>query len=91
MGMVLEAFLSNTLSSLTASDLESIKETFSEIYDKVSFGFSDIKAIIKLLKHDKKNSRGQVNFVLLETIGQCKFDMIVPEADIFKAFEYYAL
>ena len=90
-GMVLEAFLSNTLSSLTASDLEAIKETFSEIYNKVSFELSDIKSIIKLLKDDKKNSRGQVNFVLLETIGQCKYDISVPEAAIFKAFEYYAL
>ena len=89
-GMVLEAYISTVDCTLKASDLKSIKETFSKIYEKISFKLSDIKAVMKLLKHDKKNSHGQVNFVLLEAIGRCRYDMKVSETTIVKAFEYYA-
>ena len=89
-GMVLEAFLSYKLCGLSENDLITIKTTFSEIYEKCEFGDENIKSILNLLKHDKKNTHGRVNFVLLEAIGKCRLDVEVSEALIYDAFRYYA-
>ena len=88
-GMVLEAFLSHQLCGLSENDLKSIKKTFTEFYEKCEFMDEDIKSILNLLKHDKKNTHGRVNFVLLETIGKCRFDVEVNEALIIDAFTFY--
>ncbi len=88
-GMILEAFLSYKLCGLGKHQLEDIKNTLLERYKKVSFKKQDIDAILQLLKFDKKNSHGQVNFVLIKYIGGALIDQRVP-LDLFEeAFVYY--
>ncbi|UII75936.1 3-dehydroquinate synthase [Flagellimonas sp. HMM57] len=88
-GMILEGYLSHELKGLSKLSLQEIKEVFLQYFDKVDFNQEDIKAVLELLKYDKKNSHGEVNFVLLQTIGTAITDVKVPE-DIFqKAFAYY--
>jgi 3-dehydroquinate synthase len=88
-GMVLEAYLSHRLSGLGLHQLEDIKNTILERYKKVPFSEADIDAIVSLLKYDKKNSHGVINFVLLKRIGEAVIDEQVP-ADLFaEAFAYY--
>ncbi len=65
-GMILEAFLSFKLCGLGKHQLEDIKYTILKHYKKVSFKKQDIEAILELLKFDKKNSHGQINFVLIK-------------------------
>jgi 3-dehydroquinate synthase len=69
--------------------LEEIKETFLKYFEKVDFSKDDIDAILKLLKYDKKNSHGDINFVLLQSIGDAITDIKVPEELFQKAFDYY--
>lgn len=88
-GMILEAFLSFKLTGLGKHQLEDIKHTILERYKKVSFKEQDIKAILQLLKFDKKNSHGQVNFVLLKRIGEAVIDQQVPSNLFDEAFAYY--
>lgn len=88
-GMVLEAFLSYKLCGLNENDLIAIKTTFSEIYEKCEFRDENIKSILNLLKHDKKNTHGRVNFVLLEAIGKCCLDVEVKQDLIYDAFKFY--
>ena len=88
-GMVLEAYLSNKLSGLDIHHLEDIKSTFLERYKKVEFSDSDIEAIVSLLKFDKKNTHGNINFVLLKAIGETEIDCRVPNELFKKAFAYY--
>ena len=58
-------------------------------FDKVDFTEDDIDSILQLLKYDKKNSHGNVNFVLLQAIGEAVIDIEVPEELLQKAFAYY--
>ena len=88
-GMILEGYLSHVLTGLPRLSLEDIKDTFLGHFEKVEFGPQDIEAIIKLLKHDKKNSHGDINFVLLRAIGQAVTDVKVPGELFQKAFDYY--
>ena len=62
---------------------------FLTYFDKVEFTEDDIDAILQLLKYDKKNSHGNVNFVLLQDIGNAVTDIKIPEELFSKAFAYY--
>ena len=44
---------------------------------------------MELLKHDKKNVNGQVNFVLLKDFEDYKLDCKVPEDLIKESMEFY--
>ena len=69
--------------------LENIKSTIRNIYGLVELTNDDNLAIIKLMKFDKKNTHGNINFVLLEDIGKSKIDCKVENALIMEAFDYY--
>ncbi len=88
-GMILEAYLSYKLTNLPKSDLEDIKATFLSKYPKVAFTNKDIEEILKLLKFDKKNSHGNINFVLLKNIGETVIDVKVNEELLKESFAYY--
>ncbi|WP_423999686.1 3-dehydroquinate synthase [Maribacter sp. IgM3_T14_3] len=88
-GMVLEGYLSNKLLGLSNEDLEDIKTTFLSRYEKVLFSDDDFENILKLMKYDKKNSHGKVNFVLLKSIGEPVFDIEIPIELFAEAFAYY--
>ena len=88
-GMVLEAYLSVSLCGMPMSVAETIKKVFLSIFDKEEFSPTAQKKILELLIFDKKNSHGQVNFMLLEAIGKPKLDVQVPSALFPEAFEFY--
>lgn len=88
-GMILEGYLSHKLQGLSGLSLQGIKDTFLTHFERVDFNTDDIKAILDLLKYDKKNSHGDVNFVLLQAIGTAVWDVKVPENLFDEAFAYY--
>ncbi|MDP5062314.1 MAG: 3-dehydroquinate synthase, partial [Maribacter sp.] len=88
-GMILEGYLSNKLLGLSNEDLDDIKTTFLSRYNKVVFSGDDFENILKLMKYDKKNSHGKVNFVLLKSIGEPVFDIEIPVELFAEAFAYY--
>ncbi len=89
-GMILEGYLSFKLTGLGKSALEDIKATFLGRYKKVEFETKDIDTILTLLKFDKKNSHGNINFVLLKKIGEPAIDIKVTPDLLEEAFVYYA-
>lgn len=88
-GMILESYISSELLGFPKPDLEQITKVIREIYSPVLFEKTDYNSIIDLLKYDKKNEHGNINFVLLEAIGKPKIDCLVDNTLILKAFEYY--
>ncbi|AWX46023.1 3-dehydroquinate synthase [Flagellimonas maritima] len=88
-GMILEGYLSHELKGLSKLSLQEIKEVFLKHFNRVILDEEDIVSIIELLKYDKKNSHGDVNFVLLQTIGKAVTDVKVPDNLLHKAFAYY--
>ncbi|MGB5943251.1 MAG: 3-dehydroquinate synthase [Leeuwenhoekiella sp.] len=88
-GMILETYLSTQLTGFDAIKLDEITAVFKAQYPQVTFDKDDIPAIIDLLRYDKKNSHGRVNFVLLKDIGTPVIDVQVEEKLILAAFEFY--
>lgn len=71
-------------------ELEDIKTSILNVFGKIDIDEEDYEPIIELLKFDKKNSHGNINFVLLEAIGKPKYDCQVDNNLIIESFKYYS-
>lgn len=89
-GMVLEAYLSIECCGLSPEEAKEIKIVFQQFYPQVEIKEEDVDAILALLRHDKKNKAGRINFVLLTKIGIPAIDVQVPQDLFQKAFDFYA-
>lgn len=88
-GMVLAAFLSAKTEDFPQENLREIKKVISGMFGIIPITRSDQDKIIELLKFDKKNEAGKINFVLLRKIGEPVIDRQVPNELIYEAFDYY--
>jgi len=79
-GMIIELYYSSKLYGFPLHYTEDLKSFVNRFYGKVALEQKDLQAIIDLMKYDKKNVSGKVNFVLLDAIETCKLDVqIEPE------------
>ena len=90
-GMVCESYMSSKLLGFPAKKVGEVKEVITSIYNKTNLLKEDFSSILNLLKHDKKNVNGQVNFVLLNDFENFKLDCKVPESLIVESMEFYNL
>ena len=88
-GMVCESYMSAKLLGFPSEKVKDVKEVVVAIYNKTKLLKEDFPAIIELLKHDKKNINGQVNFVLLNDYENYKLDCKVSEELIVESMEFY--
>lgn len=89
-GMILASYISTELVGFPKQTTNSIKDLFINYYGRVTIDKTDYTPIIDLLKYDKKNNHGNINFVLLESIGNAKIDCLVDNSVIIDAFEFYS-
>jgi 3-dehydroquinate synthase len=90
-GMVCECYLSSKLLNFPGEKLKKVKDLVVSMYEKTNLLKEDFSAIMDLLKHDKKNTNGQVNFVLLNDFEDFKIDCTVSEELIIESMEFYNL
>ncbi|QED37066.1 3-dehydroquinate synthase [Antarcticibacterium arcticum] len=88
-GMIIALFLSTKITNFPEKELESITQTILEFFPVIEIREEDFSKIIELLKFDKKNSHGNINFVLLEEIGVPIIDCKVPEDMLFESLGFY--
>lgn len=88
-GMVCESYISSKLLSLSDKKVKQVNEIVNSIYNRVKLDPNDFSSIIELLKHDKKNVNGNVNFVLLNDFEDYKLDCLVPEKLIIESLKFY--
>lgn len=88
-GLILSTYISSESMGFPKERLKEITETILKYFPKQIFTQQDIAEVIKLLIFDKKNSNGEVLFVLLNNIGQHKTNCKVDNDLIYNAFTYY--
>lgn len=88
-GMVCECYISLKLFNFPENKLAEIKNTIVSIYGKTKIIEDDFNGILELLKHDKKNVNGQVNFTLLNDIEQFELDCKVNTDLIIASLYFY--
>ena len=90
-GMVVECYISSKLLDFPETDLREIKELIVSIYGRTIILEQDFKPILELLKHDKKNVSGQVNFVLLSDLEKTVIDCKVSNELVIGSLKYYMI
>jgi 3-dehydroquinate synthase len=88
-GMILACYISTELTGFPKETTKNIKNLFLSYYGKIDIDTDELPEIIELLKYDKKNNHGNINFVLLEDIGITKIDCLVDDSVILDAFKFY--
>lgn len=88
-GMILATHISTEMIGFPELKNTFVKSAIKSIYGHVDIPEKDYAPIINLLKYDKKNEHGNINFVLLEDIGKPKINCKVDNSLIIKAFNFY--
>ncbi len=89
LGMICEAYLAKEMVGLPVSDLELITSTFLKYFGKYKIRPGIEQEILEIMKNDKKNESGKINFSLPNKIGNCQFDIFVDAALIKESLTFY--
>jgi 3-dehydroquinate synthase len=89
LGIVCEAFLSQQVLGLPASQLAAITAFVRRFYPPYFFEKSDFPAILDFMKKDKKNKGGQIRCTLLPAIGDVRPDQGCNEEMLENSLQYY--
>ncbi|AZJ35892.1 3-dehydroquinate synthase [Tenacibaculum singaporense] len=90
-GMVCEAYLSAKVLEFPEDKVSEVKDTIIKIYGKVVLSEGDFQPILELMKHDKKNIGGEINFVLLNDYEDFKINSKASDDLIKESLQFYNL
>ncbi|PCJ84243.1 MAG: 3-dehydroquinate synthase [Flavobacteriales bacterium] len=88
-GIVCEAYISHKTMGMSEKQLEVITSFINANYEHYSFSQRMYHRFIELMKSDKKNQHGQINFTLLKEIGQAEINQTCKSDTIIEALDYY--
>jgi len=88
-GMICESYISYKEGYLSGPELKQIRELITSIYPLKHKLLPYKHQIIENLKLDKKNERGEVNFSLLKSIGDCIYDVKINKLLIEDSLRYF--
>lgn len=89
LGMICESWISTRVAGLPAEQHEEIVRNISKYFPLQSLNPMDDHRLIELMRHDKKNLKGDIRMVLLHSIGLCYTGKSVAPAEIIASLEYY--
>jgi len=89
LGMILAAYLSYKKNLIGFTFVNQIKKSILNIYSIPKLSKNDINETIKFLRFDKKNTSGNINFVLLKESQTIEYNQIINDKYLFfEAFQY---
>ena len=88
-GLVCEGFLALERGMLTAEAFDEIKNYVLEVFGKVQFASNEEDGIARLTMQDKKNKGNKILCVLLEGIGNAKWDCEIRPEEVKRALAFY--
>ncbi|MFT4545617.1 MAG: 3-dehydroquinate synthase [Polaribacter sp.] len=89
-GMILESHVSMTVAGLKEEDYNSICTLIDSIFKRILLTKEDWVLVKNLMVHDKKNTSGTVQFVLLSKLGEAVVDQEVSAKLLDEAFAVYS-
>jgi len=88
-GMICETYLSQKLNGLPKEDMEQVCHFLAERFPAIAFEDINVHRLLELMRSDKKNSGGRVNFTFLEKIGKGSVNHTAENNAIVEALYYY--
>ena len=88
-GIICESYISTKIAKLPMVELEEIKTNILKIFPKIKLNKSTFSTLIELMKNDKKNISNEINFSLLNSIGNGIYNETCSEEIIKESLYYY--
>lgn len=88
-GLIAEGFIANQKGLLKENELKEIVEFIRSIYEKHDLSIGQINAISDLAIQDKKNRGNKILCVLLNGIGNAKWDNEISPGEVKAALAFY--
>lgn len=88
-GLVCELYLSATKTGFPTDKMRQTVAFINEHYGKMPITCDDYPALLELMKHDKKNTAGSINFTLLGGIGDIRINQTATKEEIYEALDFY--
>lgn len=88
-GLVCELYLSVVKIGFPVDKMRQTVTYIKENYGDFSFTCDDYEALFNLMKHDKKNKAGIINFTLLGDIGDVRINRTASKSDVFESFDFF--
>lgn len=89
MGMICETRISYLLGMISEKTANEIILSLRKFFPFIEITDFPPEEFISLMKNDKKNLRGTINFTLLSGIGTAEFECGSPDNLIIEALQYY--
>lgn len=88
-GLICELYLSAIKTGFPTDILRQMVSFIRENYGQMPITCNDYPALVSLMRHDKKNTTGTINFTLLAYIGDIRIDQTASEEEIREALDFY--
>jgi len=89
-GIICESYISTKMAKLSKTEFEEITTNISKLFPKIELKKSTFSNLIELMKNDKKNISNEINFSLLDSIGNGIYNQNCSEEMIINSLSYYA-
>lgn len=88
-GMVCELYLACSKVGFPTDKMRQAVSFIRENYGAWAFGCKQYDTLYALMKHDKKNAGGIINFTLLKEVGEICLNQTADKDEIFEMFDFY--
>jgi 3-dehydroquinate synthase len=87
-GMISELYLSCKVCGFPQDLLNELSAWIIGLYGNFTFRESDYEPLFELMKHDKKNESGRINFTLLENTGRFVINQNCDREQVFLSLDF---
>ena len=88
-GIVAELYLSTRKAGFPTDKLRQTVSFIKEHYGQFNITCNDYDDLLALMKHDKKNTSGHINFTLLGGIGDIRINQTATKEEICEALDFF--
>ncbi|HEV7230386.1 MAG TPA: 3-dehydroquinate synthase [Bacteroidia bacterium] len=88
-GMIAESYISSISNKFGKADLDQVSAFLIRHFGHVEIDVLADHRLIELMRHDKKNTKGELNFTLLRQIGVCDVNKVADASLVKEALAYY--
>ena len=87
-GLIGELYMSARKVGFSTERLHQTARFIRENYAQTEFTCNDYPTLLNLMRHDKKNTSGVINFTLLHNIGDIRINQTATDEEICEALDF---
>ena len=87
-GLIGELYMSARKAGFPTERLHQTTHFIRENYAQTEFTCNDYPTLLNLMRHDKKNTSGVINFTLLHNIGDIRINQTATDEEICEALDF---